>query len=118
MIKQLAKGKYQLLETKGEIKILLLGSGTYAWVDLEGIGEILVTSQKPHQTDTALSVGHYRLYEVEDEPKLSDQQHLELSIGNGRWQGYLLPTGLPNGKKTRSRVIPTKEVITSSKITG
>ena len=113
MIKLLDQGDYQLMETKGEIKILTLGDSTCAWVDLEGIGEMLVASNKPHDTDTALSIGKYKLYAVEDEPKLSDQQHLELSVGEGAWQGYLLPTGLPKGKKVRSRIIPTKEVITS-----
>jgi hypothetical protein len=37
--------------------------------------------------------------------------HLELSIGKGQWQGYLLLTGLPTNKKRRNRIIPTKEVI-------
>lgn len=115
MIKLLGEGPYRLLETKGEIKILILDKATFAWVNLEGIGEILVTSHKPHKTDTALAVGRFKLYDVDGEPKLSDQQHLELSIGEGAWQGYLLPTGLPGDQKTRSRVIPTKEVITPLK---
>lgn len=111
MIKLLKKGEYKLLETKGQVKILTLGHDTYAWVNLEGIGEILVASHNPHQTDTTLGLGQYRLYDVIDEPKLSDQQHLELAVGEGAWQGYLLPTGLPQGKKVRSRVIPTNEVV-------
>lgn len=116
MIKLLDQGEYKLLETKGEIKILILGNTTYAWVDLEGIGEILVASHKPHKTDTTLALGEYKLYDVEDEPDLSDQRHLELSVGKGAWQSYLLPTGLPEGKKVRSRIIPTKEIISSLKI--
>ena len=116
MIELLDEGQYKLLETKGEIKILKLGDATFAWVGLTGIGEILVASHKPHQTDTVLAIGHYKLYDVNDEPKLSDQRHLELSVGEGAWQGYLLPTGLPKGEKIRSRIIPTKEVISSSKI--
>ena len=115
MVKLLDEGDYKLLETKGEIKILSLGGSTFAWVDLEGIGEILVTSQKPHDTDTTLALGKYKLYDVEDEPKLSDQQHLELDVGKGSWQSYLLPTGLPHGRKVRSRIIPTKETITPKK---
>lgn len=115
MIKLLDEGSYKLLETKGQIKILTLSSATYAWVDLEGIGEILVASHRPHQTDTMLGLGHYKLYDVEDEPKLSDQRHLELSVGENAWQGYLLPTGLPKGKKVRSRIIPTKETISPLK---
>lgn len=116
MIKLLDEGDYKLLETKGEIKILTLDKATFAWVDLPGIGEVLVTSNKPHETDTVLALGKYKLYDVADEPKLSDQKHLELSVGEGAWQSYLLPTGLPKGKKVRSRVIPTKEVITPQKV--
>jgi hypothetical protein len=116
MIKLLDHGLYKLLETKGQIKILHLGDESYAWVNLEGIGEILVTTHKPHKTDTTLSIGAYKLYDVEDEPEVSDQIHLELAIGKGAWQGYLLPTGLPRGKKTRSRIIPTQEVIAPRKI--
>lgn len=113
MIKLLEKGLYKLLETKGQIKILTLGKTVYAWVNLEGIGEILVASHNPHITDTTLALGEYRLYDIKDEPKLSDQLHMELSVGQDSWQGYLLPTGLPAGKKIRSRVIPTKETITT-----
>ena len=116
MITLLDEGKYKLLETKGQIKILKLNDTVFAWVDLEGIGEILVSSHKPHETDTALGLGRFKLYDVDDEPKLSDQQHLELSIGEGAWQGYLLPTGLPEGKKVRSRIIPTKETISPLKV--
>ncbi|HET8671390.1 MAG TPA: hypothetical protein VFM05_12420, partial [Candidatus Saccharimonadales bacterium] len=82
------------------------------WVNARGIGEILVSSHNPLETDTVLTLGAYKLYDVQDEPKLSDQQHLELEVGQGLWQGYLLPTGLPEGDKKRSRVIPTSEIIT------
>ncbi len=112
MIRTIKQGEYQLLETKAQTKILLLGGETYAWINAHGIGEILVASHNPHETDTILTLGDYKLYGVEDEPKLSDQQHLELEVGQGMWQGYLLPTGLPKDNKKRSRVIPTSERIT------
>jgi len=115
MLRLTDKGQYQLAETKGEVKILSLDGVAFAWVSLQGIGEVLVTSNKPHEADTVLSNGQYRLYQVKDEPKLSDQQHLELSTGDSKWQGYLLPTGLPKGAKIRSRIIPSKEVITAKK---
>jgi hypothetical protein len=35
-------------------------------------------------------------------------------VGKGTWQGYLLPTGLPDDKKKRNRIIPTDEVITKT----
>lgn len=109
------EGAYQLTETKGQTKILTLdNSKTFAWVNVAEIGEILVASHKPHITDTVLAKGRYRLYEVKKEPKLTDLFHLELHAGNGTWQGYLLPTGLPNEKKKRNRIIPTDEIITKT----
>lgn len=117
MIKLIREGKYTLIETKGQTKILILDEKeTFAWVNAAGIGEILVTSHKSHVTDNTLAIGRYRLYNVKKEPDLTDLSHLELHVGNGTWQGYLLPTGLPNEKKKRNRIIPTDEVITRSTV--
>lgn len=117
MIKLIKQGDYQLIETKGLTKVMSLSDkGTFAWINAEGIGEILVSSHKKHQADYILAVGKYRLYEVKDEPELADTLHLELSTGKGNWQGYLLITGFPSDKTKRSRIIPTKEIITKSNI--
>lgn len=117
MIQVIKTGSYTLIETKEQTKILILDSkDTFAWVNIVEIGEILVASHRTHKADAILAVGKYRLYDVEDEPKLSDQLHLELSVGEGIWQGYLLPTGFPKGKKIRKRIIPTREVITKSTV--
>jgi hypothetical protein len=86
----------------------------YAWVEPAKMGEILVYSHKVHKTDCILSMGHFVMYDVEDEPKLSDQLHLELEVGINHWQGYLLLTGLPNSEHKRSRIIPTIETITAN----
>ena len=100
---------------KEQTKILVLdGKQTFAWINAKGIGEILVTSHKIHKEDCTLAVGRYRLYTVRKEPHLIDTQHLELCVGSGEWQGYLLLTGLPDDKDTKNRIIPTKEVITKS----
>jgi hypothetical protein len=115
MIKLLQEGQYKLIETKGQTKILILDEKrTFAWVNAAEIGEILVTSHKSHVTDNILAIGRYRMYSVKNEPDLTDLDHLELHVGGGIWQGYLLPTGLPNEKKKRNRIIPTDEVITKS----
>lgn len=115
MIKVIKTGSYKLIETKAQTKILILDSkDTFAWVNIKEIGEILVASHKMHKADAILASGNYRLYDVEKEAKLSDQLHIELSVGDGLWQGYLLPTGLPKGKKKRNRIIPTREVITKT----
>jgi len=116
MIKVVREGSYKLVETKGQIKILTLdGKSVFAWINLKNIGEILVASHNPHKTDHILALGRYRMYKVKDEPKLVDLNHLELFVGNGKWQGYLLPTGLPENKKKRSRIMPTRETITASR---
>lgn len=114
MIKLIDQGKYSLIETRRQTKILSLGEkNVFAWVSAGELGEILVASHNPHKADHVLSSGKYRMYEVKGEPRITDLVHLELLVGNGKWQGYLLPTGLPNGKR-RSRIVPTNEMITKS----
>ena len=114
MITVVERGLYRLIETKNQTKILILdGQETYAWINARGIGEILVASHRSHLADSILSLGNYRLYDVINEPHLTDQMHLELSIGLGMWQGYLLPNGFPTEEKTRHRIIPTQELITT-----
>lgn len=113
MIKLLQQGTYRLIETKRQIKILSLDRGVFAWITAGKLGEILVASHNLHKADHVLASGRYRIYEVKDEPNITDLVHLELLVGDGKWQGYLLPTGLPNGKRRR-RIVPTNEVITKS----
>ena len=115
MITLLGDGDYSLIETNRQTKILTLDTKKhFAWVDASGIGEILVASSKEHRTDHILATGKYRLYDVVDEAKLTDLMHLELLVGDGVWQGYILPTGFPSRKDKRNRIIPTKELITKS----
>lgn len=105
------EGSYKLIETKRNTKILYLDDASFAWVEPVEIGEILVASHVPHKIDCVLATGTYRLFSVEDEPHLSDEPHLELQVGSNAWQGYLLPTGLPDDAKKRSRIIPTKDTL-------
>jgi len=115
MITLIKKGDYSLTETKAHIKILTLDKKTnFAWINATAIGEILVNSNKRHKIDHILAVGKYRLYDVRNEPDFVDLKHLELLAGEGVWQGYLLPTGLPTIEKKRNKIIPAKEVITKS----
>lgn len=115
MIKVIKQGEYKAIETKAHVKILTLDDkDTFAWINAAEIGEILVSSHKKHKTDHILAIGRYRLYDVKDEPELTDLQHLELYVGEGIWQGYLLTTGLPTKQKKRNRIIPTKEIITKA----
>ena len=115
MLQLIQKGNYKLLETIRETKILSLdGKEKYAWIYAKDIGEILVALHNPHQEDHVLTCGKYRIYKVKNDPKLTDTLHLELYIGEGQWQGYLLPTGFPTVAKTRTRIIPTQEIITKA----
>ena len=85
MIRLLDEGHYRLIETKNQTKILTLGEQqVFAWVMAEDIGEILVTSLTKHLTDHILALGRYRLYEIKDEPALTDLLHLELNVGEGQ----------------------------------
>lgn len=115
MISLVNSGDYKMIETKADTKVLELDGSTFAWVNAKGIGEILVTTHKQHKTDAVLSVGRFRLYEVKDEPGIADLNHLELEVGGGEWQSYLLLTGLPTDAKIRSRIIPTQDFITGNK---
>jgi hypothetical protein len=114
MINLVRSGSYKLIETKKHTKVLHLDDDTFAWVEPVAIGEILVVARAVHTTDCVLSLGEYRLYVVDDEPDLVDITHLELEIGQGQWQGYLLLTGLPDKDKKRSRIIPCNEIITGN----
>lgn len=115
MISVLQRGVYKLIETISKTKILIFDNkDDYAWINAGKIGEILVISHKKHKAGYILCMGNYRLYSVKGEDDLSDQQHLELSIGPGYWQGYLLPTGLPTDENIKNKIIPTKELITVS----
>lgn len=114
MIKKIQEGIYKLIETRRYIKILQLDENVFAWITAKDIGEILVSSHNPHVTDHVLAIGPYIIYNVIKEPKLTDLVHLELFVGNGLWQGYMLPINLPTDKKSRSRIIPTKEIITKT----
>lgn len=114
MINIIRQGNYKLIETKNQIKILYLDDDIYAWPETTKYREMLVVSHRSHKTDALLGMGRYNLYEVEDEPTITDIMHLELEVDTGVWQGYLLLTGLPTEHKTRSRIIPTHEVITGN----
>ncbi len=114
MIRLLEHGHYRLIETKRHTKILILNSRSFAWIDAFQYGELLVTSHKTHIPAYTVVNGQYRLYEVKKDRKLTDGAHLELFVGEGRWQGYILQLGLPDDVDRRNKIIPTKELITKS----
>jgi hypothetical protein len=111
MIKLITKGKYRLVGTKDRKIILYLDGQGYHWGYAPKIGNLLTFSKHPHTESYLLAQGKYKIYDVTDEPKLIDLEHLELAVSPGQWQGYLLLTGLPKANKIRSRIEPTEEVI-------
>lgn len=116
MIQSVKSGNYRLYETKHDNRVLELDNEKYVWLLVPKIGEMLVITALSHRLKNVISAGNYRLYKVKDEPNLTDLLHLEFFVGNGFWQGYLLPTGLPMISKKRSRIIPTSEIITKSTV--
>jgi hypothetical protein len=113
MITLMKQGNYELSESAHTTKLLTLDTTSFAWINAKDIGEILAKTARKPDAASRLALGTYRIYKVKDEPEFTDLPHLELSVGSGLWQGYLLPTGLPNGAKKRSRIIPSKEIITN-----
>lgn len=116
MIRAIKKGKYEIVETKYRTKLLYLDENAFAWIHPKNIGEILVSSHHVRESDVKVSQGVYILYDVVNEDALTDLKHLELEYSPGKWQGYLLPTGLPRGRKIRAKIIPTNELVSSVRL--
>ena len=118
MIKIINQGTYSLVKTKGPGKILTLDKAqSFAWIDNK-LNKLQTRHEQSTDGNHVLSLGKYRLYEVKDEPNLTDLLHLELSAGEGLWQGYLLSDDLPQNDQNKVQIKPTKEAITltSSKV--
>lgn len=108
-------GAYRLIQTKKHhTKILYLENISYAWVKFENIGEVLIVSHKDYPQECTLSTGRYMLYKVQSERSLRSGMHLELQVGQDKWQGYLIPDGLPDNRRIHTRIIPVGEVVTSN----
>lgn len=112
MINLIETGKYKLSGSKDKM-VLSLGDKDYLWTHARGIGELLTLAKKSHPLEYTLAQGDFTTYAVKDEPGVVDLEHLELSLGHGEWQGYLLLTGLPTPDRIRRRIIPTDEVISN-----
>lgn len=115
MITTIKKGTYKLIESRSGTKMLLLDDkDSFAWIYAKGIGSVLAMVSFPKDYINLFSQGEYGLFDVSNEPELTDLEHLELQAGEKKWQGYLLLSGLPTEKHRRSRIIPTDELIDES----
>lgn len=114
MITKSRTGSYRIALTHRRTKMLYLDDQHFAWLTTKDIGDILVASHRDQDIEVMLGTGHYCMYQVEDEPQLTDVWHLELQYGQTTWQGYLLPAGLPDAINPRRRIIPTHQIITGN----
>ena len=115
MIKLIQSGVYQLTQTTGESKILTLDKAQiYTWRHSKETDVIWTTFHTAQKSDHLLAMGKYRYYTVEDDFQLTDALHLELLVGEGVWQGYLLSLGFPRSENKHSRIIPTHELVSRS----
>jgi hypothetical protein len=108
------QGSYKLTESRLQIKALYLDKTSYAMLFIDSLGEMISTARTPKPTDYTLSIGRYRVYNVQDEPDMTEGLHLELEVGDDIWQGYLLPNGLPGKNSIRGCLLPTRELITGT----
>jgi hypothetical protein len=115
MITLTQQGTYSIAGTKDHKTMLTLDDVQYLRSYAPKIGDLLTFAKHEHTVDHLIVDGKYRIYKVKGEPNLVDLEHLELSVGRGKWQGYLLLTGLPTARKIRSRIVTTDEVITSKR---
>ncbi len=115
MIKLTQQGNYVLVSTKDHKTLLSLDGTHYLWSYAPKIGDLLTFSKHEHASDYVMARGNYRLYTVKNEATLVDLEHLELAVGRGKWQGYLLLTGLPTASKLRSRIVATEEIISGKR---
>ena len=119
MIKLINNGKYNLVEIENGIKALALGEifgekSVYFLIDADVIRKTSTQNYQYYEAGFILASGRYRLYDVKSEWNFRSNKHLELSVGEGFWQGYLLPEGFPTTRKTEKRIIPIKELITKA----
>lgn len=114
MITVLKRGNYWQLTSRPPTLLFLLEweeeGKLYVLADLEGnTGTLRFVSELQK---SILFSGKYRLYETRDEKMLTDGLHLELLFKNGKWQGYLLPEGIPDSQQPKKAVVKTSELIT------
>lgn len=119
MIKILDSGNYKLVETKKNVKALMLDDkSVFLWRNTGCNGNLEYIKLDPNQICCLFSANNYRLYDVVNEPDLKNGIHLELYAGKRRWQAYLLTKGLPTVKTKKKPITNIDEVISKVKKRG
>lgn len=113
MIQLVESSSYKLVETKNNLKALILDTiPGYLWTNVGCDGSLDYTKLDTSQICCILSANNYRLYEVANEPNLKNGLHLELYVGKRKWQAYLLTKGFPTPKNKKRPISKIDEVIT------
>jgi hypothetical protein len=113
MVRIIQTGTYRLYATGTKTNILDLDGRLYSWSKLGDAPDSLRITHRSSSVQQILATGSYRLYEVEDEPRFSPSQHLELNVGPKLWQGYLLAVGLPVHPNTQTPIAVTSQTISA-----
>ena len=113
MLQVIGSGTYKLTETKDNTKVLFIDDEkAFGWKNGKCDGDLFLLAPDTENICCFLSVGKWRLYEIKDEPGLTDGNHFELHVGRGRWQGYLLPEGFPTAVNKQRPISQTGQTIT------
>lgn len=110
------KGGYELFETTGGHRILVLnGERWFAWVEGQQ-GEILVHSDSDHEKDHTIQEGEFYLVAFEDDPNYQDNPHLFLQNGDS-FQELIVPNGLPTNQDHQKKVVGTDKTVPQNELT-
>ncbi len=86
----------------------------YRFFLTDGQGKITFITKSEFSFTKDVITGKYRKYEVKNEQSFKNGVYLELSVGMGKWNCYILPTGLPNKNSPEKSILVTKECITKT----
>lgn len=115
MIRLIQWGEYRLAIIAEGNTIIAIDNHVYSLFPDHATLEFY-DNQLPSLVVSALTLhrGNYRVFDVYDEPQLTETIHLELEDEDGYVKSYLLPRGLPHQNMRRARQIPTVQQITNS----
>lgn len=116
MIRLIRWGEYRLAIIAEGSTIIAIDDDVYSVFPEQATLEIYdkLASYIPAASALTLHQGNYRVFDVYDEPQLTETIHLELEDEDGYVKSYLLPRGWPNESLRRVRQIPTAQQITNS----
>ncbi len=110
------QGGYELFETTGGHRILVLnGERWFAWVEGQQ-GEIFVHSDSDHKKDHTIQEGEFYLVDFEGDPNYQDNPHLFLQRDDS-FQELIVPNGLPTKQDHQKKVVGTDKTVPQNELT-